>query len=374
MPNITFALPHWIYWAGLVFVPLIAMYIVRKQRGKNLDGGLSNPIAYLLWLCGGFVGLHRFYVKNAWGLIYIPVFVVLLIANVQVKGAMNMVSAAKNNLSIAEFELDRAQAAVKEGQADAQQKLAETGQALENARRVLVEENARFSKWNWVTRIVAAVIALMLLIDAFLLPKLVRQCAASEFRIAGSASEARTIVKSPEAGKHTDPALNIHLPSLGFIDKINGYTGEFVCYWSIIAVFVYYYEVLARYVFNSPTNWAHESMFLMFGMQYMLAAGFALREDSHVRVDVIYLHLPDRVKAFIDMITSIFFFIFAIALFWTGWTFAADSIRVWEVSFTEWGIQYWPVKLTLVIGPLLLFLQGFARLIKQVVIISGKKV
>ena len=132
--------------------------------------------------------------------------------------------------------------------------------------------------------------------------------------------------------------------------------------------------MLARYVFNSPTNWAHESMFLMFGMQYMLAAGFALREDSHVRVDVIYLHLPDRTKALIDLITSIFFFIFAIALFWTGWTFAADSIRVWEVSFTEWGIQYWPVKLTLVIGPLLLFLQGFARMIKEVVIITGKKV
>jgi TRAP-type mannitol/chloroaromatic compound transport system permease small subunit len=115
-------------------------------------------------------------------------------------------------------------------------------------------------------------------------------------------------------------------------------------------------------------------MFLMFGMQYMLAAGFALREDSHVRVDVIYLHLPDRAKAFIDLITSIFFFIFAIALFWTGWIFAADSIRVWEVSFTEWAIQYWPVKVTLVIGPLLLFLQGFARLIKEVVIITGKKV
>jgi TRAP-type mannitol/chloroaromatic compound transport system permease small subunit len=374
MPSITFALPHWIYWSGLLFVPLIAMYLVRKQRGKKVEGGLSNPIAYMLWLAGGFVGLHRFYVKNPWGLIYIPVFIVLLLANVQVKSAMNMISAAKNNLSIAEFDLERAQAAVKEGKADTRQKLAETGQALETARRALVEENAGFSKWNWITRIIVAVIALMLLIDAFLLPKLVRQCAASEARGADPAGKALTIVKAPETGKYTDPTMNIHLSSLAFIDKINGYTGEFVCYWSIIAVFVYYYEVLARYVFNSPTNWAHESMFLMFGMQYMLAAGFALREDSHVRVDVFYLLLPDRAKALIDMITSIFFFIFAIALFWTGWIFAADSIRVWEVSFTEWAIQYWPVKVTLVIGPLLLFLQGFARLVKDVIIIRGKKV
>ena len=373
MPSITFALPHWIYWLGLLFVPLIAMYVVRKQRGKKVDGGLSNPIAYMLWLAGGFVGLHRFYVKNAWGLIYIPVFIVLLLANVQVKSAMNQVSAAKNNLSIVEFDLERAQADEKAGKADARQKVEAAGQALETVKQALVEENAGFSTWNWVTRIVAMVIALMLIVDAFLLPKLVRQCAASEAREVKPAL-IEVAAESPAERKYTDPALNIHLPQLAFIDKINGYTGEFICYWSIIAVFVYYYEVLARYVFNSPTNWAPESMFLMFGMQYMLAAGFALREDSHVRVDVIYLHLPDRVKAFIDMITSILFFIFAVALLWTGWTFAADSIRVWEVSFTEWAIQYWPVKVTLVIGPLLLFLQGFARLIKEVVIITGKKV
>ena len=49
-----------------------------------------------------------------------------------------------------------------------------------------------------------------------------------------------------------------------------------MAYWSIVAVFVYYYEVISRYVFNSPTNWAHESMFLMFGMQYLIAGGFVL--------------------------------------------------------------------------------------------------
>jgi len=373
MPSVTFALPHWIYWLGLIFVPLIAMYVVRKQRGKKVDGELSNPIAYMLWLAGGFVGLHRFYVKNAWGFIYIPVFIALLLANVQVKDAMNQVSAAKNNRTIAEFDLERAQAEVKAGQADSRQKVEAAGQALATAKQALGKENAGFSTWSWVTHVLAILIALMLIVDAFLLPKLVRQCAASEAREVEPATMAVSAEPSAKR-KYTDPALNIHLPQLAFIDKINGYTGEFICFWSIIAVFVYYYEVLARYVFNSPTNWAHESMFLMFGMQYMLAAGFALREDSHVRVDVIYLHLPDRLKALLDLITSIFFFIFAIALIWTSWIFAADAVRVWEVSFTEWAIQYWPVKITMVLGSVLLFMQGFARLVKDVVIIRGKKV
>ena len=146
-----------------------------------------------------------------------------------------------------------------------------------------------------------------------------------------------------------------------------------MAYWAVIAVFVYYYEVLARYIFNSPTNWAHESMFLMFGMQYMLAGAYTLREDGHVRVDVLYLYLPERLKALVIVFTSIFFFIFAVALLWTGWVFMADSIRVWEVSFTEWAIQYWPVKITLALGAFLLILQGFAKLLQDVAILAGKQ-
>ena len=372
MPDITFALPHAIYWLGLLFVPLLGMYMVRKQRDKRLTG-LNKPVAYLLWLAGGFVGLHRLYVRNVWGLIYIPVFIALMLSNVQIKHAMDYVSAAKNEIRIGEFDLERAQDAVKKGAEDARQKLEEAEQSMETAKQVLVKEEAGYSKWNWITRIFGIVIALMLLIDAFLLPGLIRKCAELEAEETKTAVEEVT-TEPPAERKFTDPTLNIHLRSFEWVDKINGYAGEFVCFWSIIAVFVYYFEVISRYVFNSPTNWAHEGMFLMFGMQYMLAAGFALREDTHVRVDVIYLHLPDRAKAFLDLITSILFFIFAIALIWTGWIFFADSLRVWEVSFTEWAIQYWPIKATLVIGPLLLILQGVSRLVKDVIIVTGKKV
>ena len=175
------------------------------------------------------------------------------------------------------------------------------------------------------------------------------------------------------AGTHKDPALEVHTRFTGAIDILNGWVGHFVCYWSVIAVFVYYYEVVARYVFNSPTNWAHEAMFLMFGMQYLISGGFTLREDGHVRVDVIYRQLPKRVRAVIDILTSIFFFLFCGALLWTGWHFMMDSVDVWEVSFTEWAIQYWPVKSTMAIGAILILLQGFAKLTKDVLILAGKE-
>ncbi|MEC9482075.1 MAG: TRAP transporter large permease subunit [Halomonas sp.] len=159
------------------------------------------------------------------------------------------------------------------------------------------------------------------------------------------------------------------------IDAISGFSGRYVAYWSLIAPFAYCYEVFVRYALNSPTNWVHESMFLMFGMQYLLAGAYALREGGHVRVDILYTRGRPLTKAALDLMTSVFFFIFALALLTTGWTFFTQSMDqntvffaagyANEVSFTEWAIQYYPVKFTIVLGAVLLLLQGLAQLIRD---------
>ena len=114
----------------------------------------------------------------------------------------------------------------------------------------------------------------------------------------------------PPIGTHEDPTMHMHTRITDKLEWLNVRIGEFVAYWAVISVFVYYYEVIARFVFNSPTNWVHESMFLMYGMQYMLCGAYAYREDQHVRVDVFYTKFSPRGKAIADIITSVFFFIF----------------------------------------------------------------
>ncbi|PVV17183.1 MAG: hypothetical protein B6D79_17075, partial [gamma proteobacterium symbiont of Ctena orbiculata] len=213
-----------------------------------------------------------------------------------------------------------------------------------------------------IAQILGGGMLFLLLIDLVLMPKLI-----------GQRNQIEKL--EPDEGFHCPVVEEEHedrfepLLINRVISHINGVAGEFVAYWSVIAVFVYYYEVIVRYVFNSPTNWAHESMFLMFGMQYLIAGGFVLREGAHVRVDVIYNHFSNRAKAMVDVVTSIFFFIFMLTLLVTGWTFFYDSYDVNEVSISEWGIQYWPIKLALSIGALLLLIQGIAQLIKDILVV-----
>jgi len=345
------------------------MIVLHRQKGRILAGELSYGIAYMFWFLGGFAGLHRLYLKNKGVLIYLPLIIAVLWTNGQVKDAMVQQSGARNHINIAEFELERAQKALEvEGEA-ARSKVEKAQQDMETVRQELVAKKALMKKWNWISRALAIVIGVLLVIDAFLIPGMLRRRAQVEEQGA-KPDEEHEIPEVEEHANDVDPSSYVHKPWLDWIDTVNGYMGEFVAYWSIIAVFVYYYEVIARYIFNSPTNWAHEGMFLMFGMQYMLAAGFTERERGHVYVDILHKHFPERVKALVDVFTSSIFFLFTVSIFFAGLIFLADSLQVWEVSFTEWGIQYWPVKISLPLGALLITVQGFSRLVKDIIFLK----
>ncbi|MDZ7811278.1 MAG: TRAP transporter small permease subunit [Arhodomonas sp.] len=68
-------------------------------------------------------------------------------------------------------------------------------------------------------------------------------------------------------------------------------------------------------------------MFLMFGAQYVVSGAYALREDGHVRVDVLYTKLRGITRSSLDILTSVIFFIFILAFTATAWNFFANSMN-----------------------------------------------
>lgn len=170
-------------------------------------------------------------------------------------------------------------------------------------------------------------------------------------------------------GKQLLPAVK-HDPEAGALERaldwLSDRSGFFVALWSVNAVLAYTYEVTARYLFNMPTIWVHESSFLLFGMQYMMSGAYGLLHGSHVRVDVIYTKLSAKAQAGVDVFTSVFFFIFVIAMCATSWRFFFDSLAMDERSVETWQIQYWPVKGLMLLGAFLILLAGVSRLIKDI--------
>jgi TRAP-type mannitol/chloroaromatic compound transport system permease small subunit len=374
MPSINFILPHWMYWGILLLFPLLAMALVARQRRL---GAPREPLifnAYLFWLTSGFMGLHRMYLKSWWGFVYVPLFIGIIYCNAQVRDS-------REDVSRTTAELEQAQTAVRQTHPEdaakvtpEERKTLADAEAAVRAKRSAYEAAKKVQDdWKGNARNLGLVVLLLLAADAFLMPGLVRKRRAQATAAGYAADPVAPEPDIPAQGTAEDPTLRVHTPFTDRIDAINAKAGEYVAYWAVVAVFAYYYEVFARFVLNSPTNWVHESMFLMFGMQYMISGAYAYREDQHVRVDVFYSRFSTRGKAIADIVSSVFFFIFTITMLWTGWRFAADAVNNGETSFTEWGIQYWPVKLTLPIGAALIILQGVSKLIKDIAILNGTR-
>lgn len=362
MPDITFILPHWIYWGGLFLVPVFCIFAARRCGGRTRQAGLSLPLAYFFWLVSGFMGIHRLYLKSGFAAVFIALFVGVIFCNYGAKQTRNEHSIVKNDAFNAGYDLTVAMD--EDAGADV---IADLRRQMEEKNEKKEQLAERLANWHKGAGIVALIILLLLIIDGFLMPGLIKKAKPQASQASRAPPESGECPKD-EKGEGKRKGLSWLERAIG---GINNKTGEFAAYWTVAAVFVFYYEVIARYVFNSPTVWAHESMFLMFGMQYLLAGGFCLREGAHVRVDVLYMHLPKRWKAAANAATSFFFFVFAAALTITGGIFFWDSYSIGQVSHTEWQIPHWPIKFALPLGGLLLLLQGLALFVGDIRTLRG---
>src|SRR5271165_4707534 len=109
MPSLNFVLPHWLYWGTLAVFALIAIYMVARQKRRGVPEGPSLFVGYLFWLCAGFLGLHRFYLRNGWGFVFIPVFLAILYTTGQIRDAREDLSRTRAALESAHHDVSRAE-------------------------------------------------------------------------------------------------------------------------------------------------------------------------------------------------------------------------------------------------------------------------
>ena len=87
MPSLNFVLPHWLYSGTLIVLPIVAIYMVARQRKRGTTERVSLFIAYLFWLTAGFMGVHRLYLRSLWGFAFVPIFLAVLYLNIDIRDA-----------------------------------------------------------------------------------------------------------------------------------------------------------------------------------------------------------------------------------------------------------------------------------------------
>lgn len=159
---------------------------------------------------------------------------------------------------------------------------------------------------------------------------------------------------------------------LNVIDSISEWTGKVVSFFILIVTFVILYEVVSRYIFHSPTIWALEVSLAFYGIYVVFIGAYVLRVGQHVNVDILYGRFSLRVKAIIDLVTWLLFFLWVGTIIWKGWEVGWSSFVVKEREPTTFGCPVYPIKLSIPIGASLLFLQGLAGYIRNILIIISE--
>ncbi len=162
--------------------------------------------------------------------------------------------------------------------------------------------------------------------------------------------------------------------ALRFIDQLSEWTGRVtsLLIYGVLGTLVY--EVFARYVFNSPTIWAHETSSFFFGGYFMFGAAYCLRHDSMINVDILCRRLSPRKQAALNVLTFVLFVAVCVPLIWMGGQDAAYSWSVREHTNSTWAPPLYPLRIVIPVAASILFLQGIARFIRDVsMTLTGKE-
>jgi len=173
------------------------------------------------------------------------------------------------------------------------------------------------------------------------------------------------------------PNRHFPAPLLGIaraIDAVNERIGRAVL-WLVLAVtLISAANALMRYGFGMSSNAWLEIQWYLFGAIFLLAAGYTLKHNGHVRIDVLYGRLSERTQAWIDLLGALLFLLPLCGLMvWLAWPGFVNSFQSGEMSPDAGGLIRWPVRLLIPLGFALLALQGVAEIIKRIAFLRGEE-
>jgi TRAP-type mannitol/chloroaromatic compound transport system permease small subunit len=156
------------------------------------------------------------------------------------------------------------------------------------------------------------------------------------------------------------------------IDRMNEIIAKSVGWLILVSILISATNAVIRKVFNMSSNAWLEAQWYLYGAAFLLAAAYTLRQNEHIRIDIIYGMFSRRTQHWIDLLGHIFFLMpFVILMIYYFVPYFLLSYRTGEISTNAGGLIIWPAKLMLLLGFILLGFQGVSEIIKKIAIMRG---
>jgi TRAP-type mannitol/chloroaromatic compound transport system permease small subunit len=156
------------------------------------------------------------------------------------------------------------------------------------------------------------------------------------------------------------------------IDQLSEWVGRWVAWLVLAAVLISATNAVSRKAFNMSSNGFLEIQWYLFAAVFLLAAGYTMMRQEHVRIDVISGRFSKRTQIWIDIVgICLFLFPFIFMIIKLAMPLVINAFVTKEMSSNAGGLIRWPVFALLPTGLVLLGLQGLSELIKRIAFLQG---
>lgn len=154
-----------------------------------------------------------------------------------------------------------------------------------------------------------------------------------------------------------------------FIDMVGYLCGLLM----ILMVLNVFYDVVMRYVFSNASIGMQELEWHLFATMFMFGIGYTLKQDGHVRVDVVYDRLSPTLQAWIDIVGTLLFAIpFTALIVYYGYGYSVDAFQMGEGSADPGGLPHrWIIRSVIPIASSFVILCFIHVLLERVIVLRG---
>lgn len=156
------------------------------------------------------------------------------------------------------------------------------------------------------------------------------------------------------------------------IDRMSEWIGRWVAWLVLAAVLISAANAVSRKAFNMSSNAFLEIQWYLFAAVFLLASGYTLLRQEHVKIDVVSGRFSKRTQIWIEIVgICLFLFPFVYMIIKLAMPLVLNAYVTNEMSSNAGGLIRWPVFALLPLGLLLLGVQGISELIKRVAFLRG---
>lgn len=166
--------------------------------------------------------------------------------------------------------------------------------------------------------------------------------------------------------------MSLLLPLSRLIDRLSEFIGRWVAWLVLAAVLVSAANAISRKTLNLSSNAFLEVQWYLFAAVFLLASGYTMLRQEHVKIDVLSGRFSKRTQIWIDIIgLALFVLPFVVYIIKLAMPLVINAYVTGEMSQNAGGLIRWPVYALLPIGLTLLGLQAVSELIKRFAFLQG---